>query len=177
MYIWIGGRLPETFEKEIRGALTERLEGVEADISGLSLPQHISLKISFEAGQQYEEILDYLEGLLEQEEPVSVAPSGVERQGGILWVTFEENQRLQQLHGILDRELEARFGVGQHMFDQCFKFHSTLCMGEPEAMDRLQESMTEVVLPRGLEINAFLLGVSESGKSGTYRVVRTVPAD
>ena len=68
MYIWIGCGLPEGFEWELRERCMPLGAELGLDLVAFSLPQHISLKISFDAGEQYEKILDFVEQLLQAEE-------------------------------------------------------------------------------------------------------------
>lgn len=174
MYIWIGCKLPEGFEHEIRGRCLPIAAERKLDMTGFSLPQHISLKISFEAGQRYEEILDALSALLQQEERFCVAPKEIQQQGNILWIAFHENGILRGLHDRLDDKLCRDFAIAQHPFDKAFQFHSTLFFGEEEVIRQTKCALRDYPLPEKLEIDRFLLGISQSGKSGTYRVVREI---
>lgn len=174
MFVWTGCRLPECFERDIRRELLRANEDVGLDVSGFTLPQHISLKISFDAGDRYPEILDLIEGLLRREAPFSVIPTGIEQHGRILWITFRENGTLRRLHHILDRELWNVFGIPQHLFDRDFMFHSTLCQGGEDQLRVVRERLSDYLLPKKLEIDRYLLGLSELGTSGSYRVVREI---
>ena len=174
MYIWIGCKLPQAFEQELRGRCAPLGESLRLDMVGFTLPQHISLKISFEAEERYETILDFVEQLLKKEEKFYVNLLGLERMGNILWLSFRENETLRRLHDALDRELETRFAICQHPFDRDFAFHSTLFFGEEEKLSRAMDALSDYPLPSQLPIETFLLGVSKSGKAGTYRVVRQV---
>lgn len=174
MYIWIGCGLPEAFERELRERCMPLGAELGLDLVAFSLPQHISLKISFDAGEQYEKILDFVEQLLQAEEKFYVNLWGVERMGNILWLSFREQETLRRLHDTLDRELEERFAVCRHPFDRAFAFHSTLFFGEPEKLEHGMKAMADVSLPEELAVDTFLLGISESGRPGTYRVVRKI---
>lgn len=174
MYIWIGAKLPDEFESYIRGVCIPISEALGLDTSGFSLPQHISLKISFDAGNQAEEILAFLEQRLRGERVFYVNPRMPQRHENILWMPFRPNAPLRHCHNLLDRELQERFGIDQHPFDKAFAFHSTLFLGEEGPLTRVEEALQKLPLPGLLEINTILLGVSESGKSGTYRVVREI---
>lgn len=174
MYIWIGCELPKEFELDIRDACLEATGELELDFSGFTLPQHISLKISFEAGQAYLPVLDAVERLLRKEKRFSVEPKAPEQAGSILWIPFREHGTLRRLHNLLDRDLKREFGIGQHLFDKAFAFHSTLAVGKPGEIGILQSRLEGLKLPEHLEIRAFLLGISETGKSGTFRVVRRI---
>ena len=174
MYIWIGCRLPEEFENALRARCVPLGQELGLDLAGFSLPQHISLKISFEAGERYGEILDYLERMLKKEKGFYVNLSGIERMGNILWLAFRENGTLRRLHNMLDVELNNCFGILQHLFDKAFAFHSTLFLGEGEQLDIARLALADLQLPEVLPIDTFLLGVSETGTSGSYQVVRKI---
>ncbi len=174
MFIWIGCELPKELELDLRDACLEASHGLDLDFSGFSLPQHISLKISFQAGGAYEPVLDFIEALLRKERRFSVSCGDLEQAGSIFWLAFRESGTLRRLHNILDRDLKRGFGIGQHLFDKAFKFHSTLAVGDPGQIKCLHQRLTGLELPDDLEIRAFLLGISETGKSGTFRVVRRI---
>lgn len=82
MYIWTGCKLPDEFETHIRARCVPIARELGLDITGFSLPQHISLKISFEAGNRYPEILDQIASLLRRESRFAVFPAGIEQHGG-----------------------------------------------------------------------------------------------
>lgn len=174
MFIWIGCELPKEFELDLRDACLEASEGLELDFSCFTLPQHISLKISFQAGPDYEPVLDFVESLLRKEKKFYVNPKEPEQAGSILWLAFRESGTLRRLHNLLDRDLKRWFGIPQHLFDKAFAFHSTLAMGKPEEIAAYKARLEGLDLPESLKIPAFLLGISESGKGGTYRVVRRI---
>ena len=68
MYIWIGCKLPEEFEQEIRSICLAKNQEIGLDPVAFSLPQHISLKISFET-ERHEEILEELPHFLKGKDP------------------------------------------------------------------------------------------------------------
>ena len=174
MFIWIGCRLPEAFEQEIRRYCRERNRQIGLDETAFEMPQHISLKISFETDRPVE-VVEELARFAGKQTPFIVRILNVEQEGGILWLPVEENERLTGLHVALDRCLESRFGVPQHEFDKCFKFHSTLFMdadlGKVAQMRRLLEGYP---FARELTVDTFLVGASETGKPGTCRIVRQI---
>lgn len=174
MYIWTGCKLPEDFEYALRQRCLQSNEIPGLDASGFSLPQHISLKQSFDTNADIGPIMDAIEALLRQERPFYVNPSVIEQQYHCLWVSFEENEVLSRLHSRLDTLLSDRFGIPQHLYDRYFQFHSTLFLGEPENLQQMRVILSDFQLPQQLKVDTFLLGVSETGKSGSYRVVRTV---
>ena len=174
MYIWIGCGLPSEFECAIRSRCLELNGDIGLGTVAFSLPQHISLKISFEAGAHTPEILDAVEALLRQEKQFYVNINAIETAGSILWITFQENPVPQRLHHLLDSTLEQAFGIPQHPFDKDFLFHSTLFLGEPERLARMQAGLSGFALPPDLVVDTFLLGLSETGEAGSFRVVRQI---
>ena len=174
MYIWVGCKLPDSFAQEIRSRCLEKNQAIGLDTVAFSLPQHVSLKISFQS-ERYEEIVAYLAGFLSVQKPFSLGIQQAEQAGNILWMPVAENEVLRQLHAQLDALLEKRFGIGQHEFDKCFLFHSTLFMDpDTRKIASMQEALAQYPVERELAVDTFLLGLSETGKAGGYRVVRQV---
>ena len=174
MYIWIGCKLPEEFEREIRNHCLALNQQICLDTAAFQLPQHVSLKISFETDRT-EEVLEDLAQFAAKQSPFTVRIKGIERAGNILWMPVADNDRLRQLHDALDARLEHRFGIPQHEFDKCFLFHSTLFMDSgDEKLGKMQAALSDYAIARELVVDTFLLGQSATGKAGTYRVVREI---
>jgi hypothetical protein len=54
-------------------------------------------------------------------------------------------------------------------------FHSTLFIDESvEKISKMSEYLQDRSIARVLTVDTFLLGFSETGKAGTYRVVRQI---
>lgn len=176
MYIWIGCGLPQTFETGLRSHCLRLNESFHLNTVPFSLPQHISLKISFDGGDRAEDILAFLTRLLSAQASFFVELAPAQVSGSILWLPARDSEQLSLLHTLLDQELFHRFGIGQHPFDRDFRFHSTLFFGDPGALAAIAEAVNALALPRQLKVDHFLLGVSETGQAGTYRVVQTIPA-
>ena len=70
MFVWIGCKLPWDFEQEIRTRCLELNRGIGLDTAAFSLPQHISLKISFET-KQPDAVLEELTAWLGEQKPFS----------------------------------------------------------------------------------------------------------
>lgn len=174
MYIWVGCKLPEDFERNIRSLCLEQNEALGLSTAAFSLPQHVSLKISFQS-EQYEEILALLETFLLSQSPFSLRIRGAEQFGNILWLPVAENETLRQLHDQLDTELEQRFSIPQHAFDKCFLFHSTLFMDEnTDKLSQMCHLLEAHPIEQDLQVDTFLLGLSENNLPGEYRIVRQI---
>ena len=174
MYLWVGCKLPEEFEREIRAHCLKLNQQIGLDPVAFELPQHISLKISFQTDRP-EAVLAGLEDFLSARPPFAVDILEAEQFGSILWLTVAENEVLDRLHRELDAYLERHFGIPQHEFDKCFKFHSTLFMdAATEKVCQMCNALEDYPFRRRLSVDTFLLGISETGKPGTCRIVRQI---
>lgn len=174
MYLWIGCKLPEEFALPLRQQCLMQNTAIGLDTAAFALPQHISLKISFPT-ERWAEILSWLEQYLSRQQPFEAELLPPQRQGNILWLPVAENPVLQRLHRELDQNLQAQFGIPQHEFDKCFQFHSTLFMDTDGAkLDRMRQALLPLAIPCTLTVDTFLLGASETGAPGSYRVLREI---
>ena len=174
MYIWVGCKLPENFERDIRTLCLEQNRVLGLNTAAFSLPQHISLKISFPS-EQHEDILNYLEAFLLKQSPFSVRICSAEQLGNILWLPVAENETLCRLHRQLDTQLEQHFNIPQHAFDKCFLFHSTLFMDEDtDKLSQMCRLLEVHPIEQDLQVDTFLLGLSENNQPGEYRIVRQI---
>ena len=174
MFLWIGCKLPADYEKEVRSYCLEKNKSIGLNTLPFSLPQHISLKISFESACT-DQIVEYLKVFFAQQKPFFVHIVGIEQMGQILWLTVEENPILQQLHESLDQQLEKLFKVEQHPFDKAFQFHSTLFMDEDgEKIRKMAAMLAGCPFARELMVDTIVLGTSESGKPGSYHVIAEI---
>ena len=174
MYIWIGCRLPESFEQEIRRHCLALNEKIGLSTVAFDLPQHISLKISFQTDRP-EEVLEELTAYASAQQPFSVDILDAERMGNILWLPAAENETLDRIHRELDALLKNKFGIPQHPFDKCFRFHSTLFMDpDTEKVIQMEKALGSYPFARDLRVDTFLLGASETGEPGSYRILREI---
>ena len=174
MYIWIGCRLTERFEQEIRQHCLALNEGIGLDTVAFALPQHVSLKISFHTDRP-EEVLKELNAYLSSRQPFVLRILAAEQMGNILWLPVAENPVLIGLHRELDQFLERQFGIPQHPFDKAFQFHSTLFLDpDGEKLAKMGAALKDYPFARQLRVDTFLLGVSETGKAGDYRVAQEI---
>ena len=174
MYLWIACKLPDKFAQQLRQQCMQLNEAIQLDTSAFTLPQHISLKISFPS-ERRAEISSWLEQYLSRQQPFAVELLPPQRRGNILWLPVAEHTVLQQLHRELDQNLQEQFGIPQHEFDKCFQFHSTLFLDTDGAkLDRMRQALLPFPIACTLTVDTFLLGVSETGAPGSYRVLREI---
>ena len=174
MYLWVGCKLSEDFEQEVRCHCLILNRQIGLDTVAFELPQHISLKISFQT-DCLKGILEYLEAFLSAQQPFDVQILRAEQNGHILWLTVAGNEALFRLHRELDIRLETLFDIPQHEFDRNFAFHSTLFMDKnTEKIAQMENALNAYPFARKLPVDTFLLGISETGAAGTYRVIREI---
>ncbi len=176
MYIWVGCKLPESFEKEIRAKCLAENERIGLSTAAFSLPQHISLKISFPTDRT-EAVLAWLRAYLAAQPAFWVKLSAVEQVPGVLWLKAAENADLERMHRELDENLLQLFGVERHMYDGCFLFHSSLFVDpDGQKLTAMARALGTLALPESLPVDTFLLGASPDGKPGNFCVLEEIQA-
>ncbi|MBO4872754.1 MAG: 2'-5' RNA ligase family protein [Lachnospiraceae bacterium] len=175
MYIWIGIDVDEQVEN-IREKVREQeiLRGIVK--SNLTLPFHISLKMSFPMEEERAAaVMDAAEAYLRTFRPFDIPVAGIEYHTTIAWIRMRENPVLDRIHDGLDAMLAERFGVGQHEYDKDYLFHTTLFMEDDAGRVRQgYEAVKDEPLPAVLTADTFLIGASETGALGSYRVIRRI---
>lgn len=175
MYLWTGIDIDDQV-----APIRERVRQLESELgvvnSNLTLPFHISLKISFEMDEaRADEVTEALTAYYRNLHPFEIPVKGIEYHTTIAWIRMKENPILNRIHDDLDRLLLDCFGVGLHEYDRDYLFHTTLCMDENAALvRRFYEALRDEPLPAVLTAGRFLIGASPAGALGTYRVRRQI---
>lgn len=168
MYLWIAADLEDHLQ-ELRQELDRVERLICSNDPALTLPLHISLKISFEVDDKYANevrcaVREYLSNL----KSFRIAPERVESMENLTWIRMKESRELSAIHSTLDLLAEKNFGIPQHTYDREFIFHTTLFAAtEPE---KLKNILRLPPLPESIEVSRFIIGSSRSGEAGTYSV-------
>ena len=175
MYIWtainIESQLTDV-KDEIKN--TESRVGIKGSV--VNLPLHVSLKISFYVSDDISSdvirtIIDFFENL----GPFYFEPVGIEKEGTIVWIRMKDSEKLSHIHYTLDQILLDKFNVIPHKFDLEYKFHATLYMdSDVEKISCAYEQIKDIPLPKKLTANHFVIGTSETGAPGTYKVAHNI---
>ena len=175
-YIWLGLDVDAPL-----GHIWEPLRTLEEQLDiacPLSLPFHISLKMSFPVAEsRAEALVEIVEAYFRSQKPFDIEVAGVECHETIVWIRMKENAELSRIHDELNEMLSDRFGVALHEYDRDYLFHTTLCIDED--MTKVQaayEALKDMTLPATLPVRRFLIGASPDGSLGSYRVIRQVEA-
>lgn len=172
MYIWCAIDL----DRQLLG-LHSAAEKVSFEVGkgnpALTLPLHISLKISCEVeDRRFDEVVEEISAHFSGESPFEITPICVERCGGVVWIRHRETPELSSLHEWLVDLFRDKYGSVPHEFDLDFAYHSSLFVGEEGDAIRAYELLKSVKLPERLMADSFVIGCSESGKAGEYKVIR-----
>ncbi|MDO5521900.1 MAG: 2'-5' RNA ligase family protein, partial [bacterium] len=141
--------------------------------SALTLPLHISLRISFQAECcDYKEIIKEIKQYYQSLASFEVQAQGIEKNGSIIWIRIESNKELQNIHTYLIHSLSEKYGIGLHEFDKWFTYHVTLFMdADHSKVAEAYDLLSTETIPFQMTANRFVIGISETGKVGEYRVV------
>ena len=175
MYIWVGADVDCQLQKIKKAAFIVENE-IGFENSNFTLPLHISLKISFPVPDAVaENVMKDIEKLYHSVTPFEIAVDKIECYENISWIRYKQNDKIDEIHDRLNAMLFEKYGVGLHEYDCDYKFHTTLFMENNEEKIRMAyEMIKNVYLPKMISVNKLLIGVSESGKLGSYRVFREV---
>ena len=157
MYFWTALYIEDSLE-EVRDQSIRISEETGVKCPLKFLPLHVSLKISFK---------EYFSSI----GPFSIEVKGYEHYPGIIWIRFNENQRLLEIHRHLDQMVRERFGVEPDPKDLQFIYHCTLFIDEDKILDRTMESISRIPLPSKMLAREFLIGASDDGLPGTYSIL------
>ncbi len=175
MFIWVGINVEEQL-KEIRSAVDGVFEKTVISNVTCQLPLHISLKISFEINNElFDEVLNDIVSIYEEQKPFKIYVKGIEKHENIMWIRMYSNDEIEALATFLNMMLKEKYGVPLHEYDLDFIFHTTLFMDDDaEKINTAHTLLGNLVLPETLVANSFVIGTSDTGENGTYRVYKTV---
>ena len=178
MYIWIGLVLEKDDENYIRDICKEENKYFNINEQAFTLPQHISLKTSFNSNE-YVTVIQYLKEELKDINAIELKACNLTIiDGKVIWLDIEENTFLRELHNKINLLLKEKFNIGLSGYDgENFKFHSTLFQ-ETEYNENinkiglvLKENMK---IPFLVNIKELSFGISEVGRVGTYKVIEKI---
>lgn len=178
MFIWVGCDINPKFS-EFREKVKEFNADLNLSEKALKLPQHISLKISFEMDEALAKhcIKDIIE-LLKTVKPFTAKIEKLEMldnetsDDGIIWLRVEENEEFKALHKELD-EIAISYAVKPHALDKQFIYHTTVIMdNDREKLATMFEKVKTLPYPEELKINTFVVGHSDDNEN--YKVDRRI---
>ncbi len=173
MNIWVAVDASEALAS-LRNQALALAQTIGLSPAPYTLPQHISLKISFPIDDALaDDVIEAMTSLLEKTPSFPIEPERIEQNGTILWLVCRASDALRSLHNALDRMLSERYQIPQHPFDLAFCFHSTLAIDSDEEKIRTAaDALTASSVPTAFVARRFLIGTSPDGAAGTYSVCK-----
>ena len=175
MYIWIGLVLEKDDENYIRDICKEENKYFNIKEQAFSLPQHISLKTSFNVNENIA-VIQYLKEELKNINAIQLEVCNLTIiDGKVIWLDIEENTFLRELHNKINFLLKEKLNIGLSGFDgENFKFHSTLFQETvyKENINKIGLILKEKMkIPFLVHIKELSFGISEVGRVGTYKII------
>lgn len=106
MYLWIGLGVSKNTEKYIRDYCKAINKEFKVNEQSFTLPQHISLKTSFQT-ENYEKIISDLKNIFLKSSKMILKVKDIEMVPGVIWLNIEETDILRKYHNLNKKE----FGV------------------------------------------------------------------
>lgn len=174
MFVWVGIDVDSQYD-EIKAKAMEIDKDMCFRHSCFTLPMHISLKISFEIDKnQYENVVETILSVYKTVKPFEIPVKQIEHHGNICWIRMQENNKLNELSAKINDILAKEHNIPLHEYDLDFQFHTSLFLDDDHGkVERAYNQVKDVVLPKKLVAKRFVIGTSETGKLGTYKVVLT----
>ena len=175
MFVWVGINV-ENQLKEVRRAVDGVFEKIDISNVTCQLPLHISLKISFEIKNElFDSVLDDIVDIYNAQKSFEIKVKSIEKYDNIEWIRMYSNAEIEELATKLNLMLKEKYNIPLHEYDLDFIFHTTLFMdNDVEKINTAHTFLGNLKLPETLVATRFVIGTSETGKNGTYRVYKTV---
>ena len=141
--MWIQGFLPEGVNRKIID-LCNRNNDLELSDRFLIYPLHISLKRTF-IYDDFEKIYETVEEVLKRHKGFEIRDLKPFRVENMLWLTFEYDEELLQIHEDLDRTLSEKHGIAIDEFDLKYLPHISLFHDEDETkLDMMADRLSSI---------------------------------
>ena len=182
IYVWIALLFSEDFQNYIRENAKPIGIANNLDFVAFTLPQHVSLKISFPCRESdFLSISEELEKYFSSVDPFIIEFEEIELVKGnnnIIWINIKENNYLRKMHNDINAKLLDDYNIGLSGYDgEEFRFHSTLFTDDKsvsyESYEKAFNSLRDLPCDRRQIIDKACIGFSKSGKMGEYEVYKT----
>ena len=164
--------------KELKNKCLNYNGDLNLSLDAFLLPDHVSLKISFEVDSQYEEIKETVTSYFKSIKPFYIKFKTIEKLENIIWIKCAPSKKLQKVHNDLDKLLENKFNIIKTDLDKHFIFHSTIFVDKDnEKLDRMYNLIKTFKVRKKLLVDTFLIGSSTQGVIGTYKIDEVIKRD
>lgn len=175
MFIWTAIDVEEEL-KSVKENVKKIEELIQFNESNLTLPLHVSLKISMNVeDSMYELIIQSLTNYFSNIKPFIICPEAIELHQSICWIKMKESEWLTMIHEDLNKLMLEKYNVSLHEYDKKFIFHTTLFLDND--IDKVKKAflnIKDMSLPNELKVNKFIIGFSNTGNIGSYQVLKVI---
>ena len=175
MYVWIGIDCDNQLDN-IKEKVKEVEDSLGFDHTIFSLPFHISLKISFEVTKKmYKEIKKDLIKYFKSLSSFDIDVKGIEKHDNIIWIRMINNDIIDNIHKDINDLLCNKYNIELHEYDLDFIYHTTLFMDDDlNKIDIAYDKIKELEIPSKLYLNTYLIGISDGGNLGSFKIVKKI---
>ena len=174
MYLWFGIDVDKYYTD-----IKKRVKEIEKEVSidlGMVLPYHISLKMSFLIDERIKnDVIDSLTDYFKNILPFDINSIKIEKYNNIIWVRMQNNDTIDNIHIDLNNMLLEKYNISLHEYDLDFLFHTTLFMdNDANKINKAYNMIKDITIPKTVKANKFLIGSSDSGQPGTYKIIKEI---
>lgn len=173
MFMWLGIDVDDQLQeiKKEASIIENKLYFLH---SNLTIPFHISLKMSFNVDEQlFDHIMTDVINIYKRFHSFEIEVKGIENNDTICWIKMKENQTLNEIHDILNDFLLKKYHIPLHEYDLDYQFHTTLFMDEDkDKVSKAYQLIQHAPVPKVLRVNKMIIGRSPNGALGTYHVFK-----
>lgn len=173
MLVWLGIDINSQL-LEVRKSVEEVNHELNFNSLSLSLPLHISLKMSFEIEESFfNNIVEDVSAYYLSLKPFYIKLRGIQKYDNIIWIRMENNNELDNLHSTLVALLQNKYNITPHEYDLDFRFHSTLVMDDDkETISQAYDRIKDIPIPKEVVADTFAIGYSNTGELGSYYIYK-----
>ncbi len=151
-------------------------KNIEFINSCFKLPLHISLKTSFKVDSSiFDNVINDITNYFLSIKPFRIDIYKLEMYDNIIWIRMNRNKELDKTHDELNKLLLEKYNIRMHEYDLDYKYHTTLFMDDN--VNNIKEAYSFINkenLPKSIIANNFIIGVSQTGKLGSYKIYKRI---
>ena len=164
--------------KELKNKCLNYNGDLNISLDAFLLPDHVSLKISFEVDSNYDKIKEEITSYFKSIKPFYIKFKTIEKLENIIWIKCKKTKKLLKVHSDLDNLLESKFNILKNELDNHVIFHSTIFVDKDnEKLDRMYNLIKTFKVRKKLLVDTFLIGSSTQGVIGTYKIDEVIKRD
>ena len=156
--IWLCGIIPEEINEEIRKICLKENLDLHLSERFFRFNLHVSMKRTF-CCEQFAEMKEDIRKLLIAQGEIYCGHTQLLRNKDMLWLTMDQDERLKEVHHLIDSFLFEKYNVEIDTFDKNYLPHITIFhKGEFQNLITMQERL-ELILPSyPISISRYAIG-------------------